>query len=476
MQNRLRSVGGRVYNGEMAVGPDQTSIQGNGQRQPMFDRLWAWMTPRRRNTLFLLIVLVVSLLFSYRLRRVLNPLLFALLIAYVLNPVVSWLAVRLRLPRAASIVALFLVVTAGFTGIVVYSVGGGTRSIEALVEKAAGGWRLGAVDQDPASATSEPMLRPFVGRVYASTEYLRYDGSTPYLDINRTQSFEESFEPVLERAANGELVLSPVARDVGWQRVPGSFDAVGEAVRTRFASIDPDEVDAVVARLKQNTAWLSDVAQSVWEWVATEFFGSLATVLGYVLLVPIYTFFLLNSFGTLKQRVVAYLPAHHKQRIVHIASRIDGACASFFRGRLLICLGKGVLAGLGMWLVGVDFALTIGFAVGVLTFIPFLGPVLGGLLAVVFSYGPEGWLARLVGAAVVLVVAEILETVVNPFVLGAEVGMHPLMVLLAFFVFGELFGLFGVLLAVPLAAILKIMIEEFVLPALRVLATDEGGG
>ncbi|HVY62153.1 MAG TPA: AI-2E family transporter, partial [Planctomycetota bacterium] len=97
-------------------------------------------------------------------------------------------------------------------------------------------------------------------------------------------------------------------------------------------------------------------------------------------------------------------------------------------------------------------------------------------LATVCSYGPDGgWASRVIGAAVAFGVAETLEAVANPVLLGREVGLHPVTLLVSLFMFGDLFGFFGVLLAVPLAAIAKILAQEFVLPELKHLASERPG-
>src|SRR5207248_118833 len=113
---------------------------------------------------------------------------------------------------------------------------------------------------------------------------------------------------------------------------------------------------------------------------------------------------------------------------------------AFFRGRLLIALSKGLLTGLGLWLVGVHFAFFIGIVAGALSVVPLLGMVVGGGLAVAFAYEPDSWGTRCFGVLVVFLLAETLEMFVYPWLIGRNVGLHPLALILSVFCFGRLFG------------------------------------
>jgi len=206
--------------------------------------------------------------------------------------------------------------------------------------------------------------------------------------------------------------------------------------------------------------------------------SELGQFVSYVLLVPLYTFFLLQSFPHLRDAVRDHLPATTRPQIVTIAQEIDRQVAAFFRGKLLLALLKGVATWVGLWLAGVPFAFFIGMGAGLLSVVPLLGPLVGGALAVVLSYeGPDGFALRLLWVALAFGAAEVVEAVAQPLILGREVGLSPLALILSFFVFGELFGLFGLLLAVPIASAVKTLFNHLVLPELRALAgADPPGG
>jgi predicted PurR-regulated permease PerM len=431
---------------------------------------------RRRRVLYISLVSIALLVLSYRLRRVLNPLLLSLLLAYVLDPAVRFAQRRLRLPRAVGTVVIFLVIAGGFGGVVAYSLGTSARGVDELLHRAAGGWMLeppqgeASIAAPGGGASSAPPS--IAGRVFGRSLLIDEGPGLLALDVNGNGIWDPGSEPLLRRTEDGELLLTSDAQQSGWREVAGYLDQIRDALISRYRTLDRDLVNSVVERVKQNTAWLQDAAEALWGWVTHELFGGLMTMFSYVVLVPIYTFFLLAGMPKLRGHARDLLPGRYRGRVLDIAGQIDFACASFFRGRLLLAFGKGVFVWLGLWLCGVEFSVTIGFLVGVFSIIPFLGPALGMLLAVVFSYGPVGWGARLVGAAVVFILSEVLEAVANPMVLGRGVGLHPLTVLVALFAFGELFGVFGVLLAIPLAATAKILGRELLLPELRALAAE----
>ena len=444
---------------------------------------------RRLRVLYLAGVSIAFLLLAFRLRDVLNPFLVALLIAYILNPAADFLERRMRLPRSVAITLIFLVIAGGAGAVITYSVGQTTHGLGRLMMRAAGGWQLvpsavtatalpvAPAEPAPGAAAAGAHLPGAPARIESSPVYgddliVAMPDSTilGFLDLNRNERVDPS-EPILERAESGAWRLTPSFAAAGWIRTPGYLDQIQTRLAREYAG-HRQMIDSIVERLKANAASVAEAGAQVWNWLAGQLFSGIFTVVAYFVLVPIYTFFLLLGFDRIVRRIEEYLPGRHRVRIASIASRIDRACAAFFRGRFLVCVGKAVSTWIGLWLVGVEFSFTIGVIVGALSIIPIVGPIVGFALSIVFSYGPEGWLARILGALAVLVAVEIAEAVANPVVLGREVGLHPVTILIALFIFGDLFGLFGILLAIPLAAIAKILGEEFVLPELRLLAAE----
>jgi predicted PurR-regulated permease PerM len=187
-----------------------------------------------------------------------------------------------------------------------------------------------------------------------------------------------------------------------------------------------------------------------------------------LILVLIFTFFFMLHFHEMTETVKRYLPAAHRQRTLHILQRIDEAFSSFFRGRLLVCLISAIVYSLGLWLSGIDFWLLIGAVGGLLSFIPILGVLVSMIPAGAFALLTDHPWRSLLGVLITFSIVQwFIEPVAGTVILSRKVSMHPVTVMLSLLIGGYLFGIFGVILSVPLAAIVRILSEEFVVPPLR---------
>ncbi len=438
---------------------------------------------RRLRLLYLTVITIAVLALAYRLRDAVNPFLLSVLIAYMLNPAVQFFERRLRLPRTAAILLIYAAGISALTAGSVYSVGKTLGGIEKIMTRVAGGWQI--APRTPSGETAEagappatpPATLPRISGlpVYGDDDVAAVPGtSLGFIDVNGNGQ-REATEPAFVRE-NGRWRPSPEFAPIV-RRVPGYLDEIRSRLERDVPQIERRQIETLAERAQTAAGAVASAGGTLWNWASQKLFGGLASLALYMILVPIYTFFLLRGFDAIVGRVQSLLPGLHRARVESICRRIDRACAAFFRGRFLICIGKGAVTALGLWLVGVDFSLTIGVVAGVFSIVPGVGPLLGFPLAILCAYGPDGaWTTRIIGAGVTFAAAEILEGIANPVVLGREVGLHPVTLLVALFTFGELFGFFGVLLAVPLAAIAKILGQEFILPELQHLAAERPGG
>lgn len=169
-----------------------------------------------------------------------------------------------------------------------------------------------------------------------------------------------------------------------------------------------------------------------------------------------------------------HLPKRERERISRVAMAIGSVLANFFRGRLLICFLKGGLITLGLMVAGVPHPFLLGMLSGFMALIPFAGPFLSFLLAYFVGLQRMEPLEAALWIAPIYVLAEAVEGyVLIPKILGDSLGLHPVVILLAVFVGGSALGLFGFLIAVPLAATLIILFREFVMPALEEFAEED---
>lgn len=188
--------------------------------------------------------------------------------------------------------------------------------------------------------------------------------------------------------------------------------------------------------------------------------GAIATAVMSLFLVPVLTFYLLRDWDSVMAHIAAIMPASQRDTITSLAAETDEVLGAFLRGQLLVMFALAAIYSLGLGLLGVKFALAIGVVAGIVSFVPYLGLVFGiGLAALTVLAEPDP-LLMLAGVVAVFVVAQLIEgTVLTPKLVGDSIGLHPVVVIFAIAAGGQLFGFFGVLLALPAAAVLSVLIR-----------------
>ena len=189
--------------------------------------------------------------------------------------------------------------------------------------------------------------------------------------------------------------------------------------------------------------------------------SALSVVNGLVLLVlvPVITFYLLLDWDRMVARVDALLPREHAPVIRQIARDIDATLSSFIRGQGTVCLILGTFYAVALMLVGLQFGLVIGAVAGLITFIPYVGALVGGVLAIglaLFQFWSEPWWIGVVAG--IFVAGQFIEgNILTPNLVGSSIGLHPVWLIFALSAFGTLFGFVGMLVAVPVAAALGVI-------------------
>jgi predicted PurR-regulated permease PerM len=185
--------------------------------------------------------------------------------------------------------------------------------------------------------------------------------------------------------------------------------------------------------------------------------GLLATLI----LAPVAMFYLLLDWNPLLRRIGNAIPRPWQARALRICGEINAVLAEFLRGQISVMLLLAVYYSAALWLAGINFALPIGILTGLLIFIPYLGFALGFALALVVALLQFEGMQPLIGVLVVYGIGQILEGfVLTPWLVGKRIGLHPLAVIFALLAFGQLFGFFGVLLALPASATLLVALRE----------------
>jgi predicted PurR-regulated permease PerM len=188
-------------------------------------------------------------------------------------------------------------------------------------------------------------------------------------------------------------------------------------------------------------------------------FSGIVNAIVLFILVPIVAFYLLYDWDDIVARVDGLLPRDHAPVVRKLAGEIDKTMAGFVRGQGTVCLILGTYYAVALMLVGLNFGLVVGFIAGALTFIPYVGALVGGLLAIglaLFQFWGD-WLWILLVWAIFQSGQFVEGNILTPRMVGSSVGLHPVWLIFALSAFGALFGFVGLLVAVPVAAALGVL-------------------
>lgn len=188
--------------------------------------------------------------------------------------------------------------------------------------------------------------------------------------------------------------------------------------------------------------------------------GALAAAVISLFLVPILTFYMLRDWDVIVTRLAALVPSTVQATVFRLARETDEVLGGFLRGQILVMLALSVIYSLGLSLVGLKFAIAIGVVSGLVSFVPYLGFVFGITIAgLTVVLEPEP-LLRLGGVIATFTIAQMIEgSVLTPKLVGDRIGLHPVIVIFAIAAGGQLFGFFGILLALPAAAMLSVLVR-----------------
>lgn len=180
-----------------------------------------------------------------------------------------------------------------------------------------------------------------------------------------------------------------------------------------------------------------------------------------LLLVPVVLFYLLRDWDALIKQIDEMIPRYWHQQVSQLAHETDRILAEFLRGQLSVIVLMSICYITGLWLVGLEFALPIGLVAGILVFVPYLGMIVGltlATLAAVMQF--QDW-SDIVLVWIVFGIGQLLEgMLITPWLVGDRIGLHPVIVIFALLAFGQLFGFFGILLALPVSAVMLVWLRH----------------
>jgi predicted PurR-regulated permease PerM len=241
------------------------------------------------------------------------------------------------------------------------------------------------------------------------------------------------------------------------ERLRALFSSFLQSRLADYLGIDLTRMGSSLGGLSsQGASWMTTLVASLWSGGRV-----VLNILALLIVTPVVAFYLLYDWDRLVERVDSWLPRDSVEEVRKIARDIDRAIAAFIRGQGLVCLILAAVYSVGLVIVGLNFGFLIGLGAGLLGFIPFVGATVGFVVSLgvaIAQFWPDWiWIAA---TAAVFGLGQFLENyVLQPRLIGQNVGLHPVWVMFALFAFGYLFGFVGVMIAIPAAAAVGVLVR-----------------
>ena len=225
--------------------------------------------------------------------------------------------------------------------------------------------------------------------------------------------------------------------------------------------VDPFDINLVGLKdqLTENWSQVGDLARKLIAKVTASGFALVVT-LANLALIPVVSFYLMRDFDVLKGYVREVLPRDIESTVVRLATECDEVLSAFLRGQMLVMFLLGCIYSIGLMIVGLDLALLVGMIAGLASIVPYLGFIVGIAAASFAAVVQFQDFLPLIYIAMVFGAGQALEgMVLTPLLVGDRIGLHPVAVIFAILAGGSLFGFTGILLALPVAAVVMVFIR-----------------
>lgn len=256
--------------------------------------------------------------------------------------------------------------------------------------------------------------------------------------------------------------LGDEARSLGEQLPQYSrqwYNTLSTWYQTRLASYAflPDSLSQITdyfgLEISSVTDWLMESVQKM-----VVGFSALVSSLVTLITVPVLTFYFLKDADAIAAFVKKVVPPISRPWVYPLARQIDEVLGGFIRGQLIVAMIVGILSGVALLILGIDFAVILGILAGITNIIPYLGPFIGAIPAVFIALLTSP--LRTIWVVIAFVVIQQVESsLISPKIVGERVGLHPSLVILSLLVGGALWGLVGLIIAVPLAGMIRVLLK-----------------
>jgi len=245
--------------------------------------------------------------------------------------------------------------------------------------------------------------------------------------------------------------------------IENGLDTLGPRVESLLGISLPRSVHEAIDRFQTGELQVPlEATRRLLEQVLRGVTGTVGALVS-LLIIPVLAYYLLVEFDRIRLAVLDLVPRAYQDRVATEAARVDELVSGFIRGQLTVCLLLGVLYGVGFAVIGIDLAIVIGVVSGLLAIIPYVGGAVALASAAGMALLQFGFDVRLVLVVGWYFAVQTLEgLVLTPRIVGRSVGMHPVTVIVALLIGGDLLGFLGLLIAVPAAAVIQVFLQDLV--------------
>jgi predicted PurR-regulated permease PerM len=248
------------------------------------------------------------------------------------------------------------------------------------------------------------------------------------------------------------------------RRMPEYIAQLQDLVATSNSELLPDWVDEQMAGIRESFSGLLTEGAGFIATLVGQLWNSgmaIINVMALFVVTPVVAFYLLLDWDRMVEKVDSWVPRDHVDSVREIARDMDRAIAGFVRGQGTVCIILGLFYAIGLSMVGLNFGLLIGLFAGLISFVPYVGSLIGLVLSIgvaIVQFWPDYlWIAVVAG---IFFSGQFVEgNILQPKLVGSSVGLHPVWLMFALFAFASLFGFLGMLIAVPAAAAVGVLVR-----------------
>ncbi len=259
----------------------------------------------------------------------------------------------------------------------------------------------------------------------------------------------------------GSMIVSQIADFIG--KLPNYADTfvkrimpLVEELKTRFTGFSSDNLESM---LRENAFGSVNLLGKILKSVITNGFAFI-NLLSLLLISPVVAFYMLRDWPEFTDKMRELVPQKYRGNVLEAVQEVNKIVSGYLRGQFCVCLVLGSYYSLGLWSVNLEMGITVGFLAGMISFIPYVGSISGFIMAMALAITQYGTWDKITAVIVVFAIGQFVEgNFLTPKLVGENIGLHPVWVMFALLAGGVIWGLLGMIIAVPVAAIIGVLLR-----------------